>query len=110
MSFNFRDAPAFWRETLAVTGGAVVAGATLGVVGPDAVGLSLTAAAGGAALLGGSIGAALTRERPKQKALRAVLGVVGGALAAFGFAALTQSFGLGLVGGAIGGWLGGLAL
>lgn len=107
--FQFRDAPTFWKETLAVTGGAVAAGIVAGVAAPM-IGLPVATVAGGAALLGGSIGAALTRQRPKQRPMRVVLGVAAGALAAFGFAALTQAFGLGTFGAAIGGWLGGLAL
>lgn len=110
MSVTFRDAPGFWKETLAVTGGAVAAGVAVGVAGPGALGLPLVAAAGGAALFGGSVGAAVTRERPSQKGLRLALGVAGGALAAFGFAALAHSLGLGGAGTIVGGWLGGLAL
>lgn len=107
--FQFRDAPTFFRETLAVTGGAVAAGIVAGLAAPM-IGLPVATVAGGAALLGGSIGAALTRKRPTQKPLRVALGIAGGALAAFGFAALTQAFGLGVFGAALGGWLGGLAL
>jgi hypothetical protein len=110
MAVSFRDAPGFWRETLAVTGGAVAAGVAVGAVGPAALGLPLVAAAGSAALFGGSVGAAVTRQKPKQKGLRAVLGVVGGALAAVGFAALAHTFGLGELGVLVGGGLGGLAL
>ncbi|MCC7110632.1 MAG: hypothetical protein IT382_15170, partial [Deltaproteobacteria bacterium] len=109
-TFTFRDAPGFWRETLAVTGGSVAAGVAVGVLGPAALGLPVVAAAGGAALLGGSVGAAMTRTRPAQKGVRAAIGVVGGALAAAGFAALTGVFGLGLAGTLLGGALGGVAL
>ncbi|OGQ18370.1 MAG: hypothetical protein A2138_00390 [Deltaproteobacteria bacterium RBG_16_71_12] len=109
-TFTFRDAPGFWRETLAVTGGSVAAGVAVGVIGPAALGLPVVAAAGGAALLGGSIGAALTRPKPAQRGVRAVIGVVGGALAAAGFAALSAVFGLGVAGTIVGGALGGLAL
>jgi hypothetical protein len=110
MSVTFRDAPGFWKETLAVTGGAVAAGTAVGLVGPAVLGLPLVAAAGGAALFGGSIGAAVTRPRPSRRALRVLLGVAGGTLAAFGFAALAHSFALGAAGSVVGGWLGGLAL
>ncbi len=110
MAMTFRDAPSFWKETLAVTGGAVAAGVTVGVVGPAALGLPVVAAAGGAALLGGSVGAAMTRPRPKRKGLRVLTGLVGGALAAAGFASLAALLGLGDTGVVIGGWLGGLAL
>lgn len=109
-TFAFRDAPGFWRETLAVTGGSVAAGVAVGVIGPAALGLPVVAAAGGAALLGGSIGAALTRPKPAQRGVRALIGVVGGALAAAGFAALSSVFGLGVAGTVVGGALGGLAL
>lgn len=109
-TFTFRDAPGFWRETLAVTGGSVAAGVAVGVIGPAALGLPVVAAAGGAALLGGSLGAALTRERPLQKGVRAAIGMVAGAVAAAGFTALAHVFGLGLAGTMVGGALGGLAL
>lgn len=109
-TFTFRDAPGFWRETLAVTGGSVAAGLAVGVIGPAVLGLPVVAAAGGAALLGGSIGAALTRPKPAQRGVRAVIGVVGGAFAAAGFAALSAVFGLGVAGTVVGGALGGLAL
>lgn len=109
-TFTFRDAPGFWRETLAVTGGSVAAGVAVGVLGPAVLGLPVMAAAGGAALLGGSVGAAMTRTRPAQKGVRAAIGVVGGALAAAGFAALTGVLGLGLAGTLLGGALGGVAL
>lgn len=110
MSVTFRDASGFWKETLAVTGGAVAAGIAVGAVGPGALGLPLVAAAGAAALFGGSVGAAVTRTRPAHKGLRALLGVAGGALAALGFAALAHSLGLGGMGTVVGGVLGGLAL
>lgn len=109
-TFTFRDAPGFWRETLAVTGGSVAAGVAVGVIGPAALGLPVVAAAGGAALLGGSVGAALTRQKPAQKVVRGVIGMVGGAFAAAGFAALSAVFGLGVAGSLVGGALGGLAL
>ena len=38
-TFTFRDAPGFWRETLAVTGGSVAAGVAVGVLGPAVLGL-----------------------------------------------------------------------
>lgn len=107
--FHFRDAPAFATETLAVTGGALAVGLLAGVAAP-LLALPMATLAGGAALVGGSMGAALTRPRPKRKALRAVLGAAGGVLAACGFLALTQVLGLSSLGAALGGWLGGLAL
>jgi hypothetical protein len=106
---QFRDAPTFWQETLAVTGGATAAGILAGLAAPM-IALPVATLAGGAALVGGSVGAAMTRERPKQKPLRLVLGIAGGALAAFGFVALTGAFGLGTFGAVLGGWLGGAAL
>ena len=109
MAMTFRDAPTFWKETLAVTGGAVGAG-VLAALASTSIGMPAATLAGGAALLGGSLGAALTRTRPQQKGLRVLLGVAGGTLAAFGFTALGQAFGLGTFGTIVGGWLGGLAL
>ena len=109
MAMTFRDAPTFWRETLAVTGGAVAAGVVAGLAAP-VLGVPLIAVAGGAALFGGSVGAALTRPRPKQKGLRALLGVAAGGLAALGFTALAHFLGFGDLGAVFGGWLGGLAL
>jgi hypothetical protein len=109
MAMTFRDAPTFWKETLAVTGGAVAAG-VLAALASTSIGMPAATLAGGAALLGGSLGAALTRTRPAQKGLRVLLGVAGGTLAAFGFTALGHAFGLGTFGTIVGGWLGGLAL
>jgi DNA-binding transcriptional ArsR family regulator len=108
MSIVFRAPASFWRETAAVTGGAAAAGAVVGAAGM--FGAPLLAAAGGAALLGGSLGAALTRDRPAASWVRGALGVVGGVLAALGFAALSWRFGLGNFGLLAGGALGGLAL
>ncbi len=110
MAIVFRAPTDFWKETAAVTGGAVVAGAAVGIAG--LLGAPIEAAAGAAALLGGSVGAALTRPRADDSKtwLRAVVGVVGGAMAGLGFAALSWRFGLGLPGVVAGGALGGLAL
>jgi len=106
MPLTFRDAPAFWRETLAVTAGALA----VGLAAPLATGVPLDVAAASAALLGGSIGAALTRERPASAFLRGVVGVVGGTLAALGSAALATRFGVGATGVALGGGLGALTI
>lgn len=106
MSIRFRDAKTFWRETLTVTAGA----AAVGIAVPLVTGLSAFVAAPAAALLGGSLGAALTRRRPRSSWLRASLGVVGGTLAALGHVALATRFGFGFLGAVAGGALGGLAL
>lgn len=110
MALVFRAPSEFWRETAAVTAGAVAAGTAVGVAG--LLGAPIEAAAGAAALLGGSVGAALTRpKRPEQRTwVRGVVGVVGGALAGLGFAALSWRFNLGLPGVMAAGGLGGLAL
>ena len=110
MALVFRAPAEFWRETAAVTAGAVAAGAAVGVAG--LLGAPIEAAAGAAALLGGSVGAAMTRpKRPDQRTwVRAVVGVVGGAMAGLGFAALSLRFNLGLPGVLAAGGLGGLAL
>ncbi|HEY4221044.1 MAG TPA: hypothetical protein VGO62_06870 [Myxococcota bacterium] len=81
----------------------------MGLAGPS-IGLPLVAVAGSAALFGGSVGAAVTRPRPKKRALRTLMGIAGGALSAFGFIALAHVLDIGDVGVVIGGWLGGLAL
>jgi hypothetical protein len=106
MALQFRDHTSFLKETVAVTAGAVVAGALM----PVLTGLSLLAGAPAAALLGGSIGAAVTRKRPRSGWVRAGLGLVGGTLAALGHVALATRFGLGFAGAVAGGALGGLAL
>lgn len=106
MALTFRDSPAFLREALAVTAGATVAG----LAAPLVTTLPLVAVAPAAALLGGSVGAALTRKAPRSRFLRAVLGVAGGAVAALGHVALSTRFGLDLAGAVAGGALGGLAL
>ena len=90
MPLTFRDAPAFWRETLAVTVGAMV----VGIAAPFVAGVPLDVAAGSAALLGGSIGAVVTRRRPLGGLLRFMIGAGGGTLAALGSAALATRFGL----------------
>jgi hypothetical protein len=107
MSITFRDPPSFWRETLAVTIGAAAAGVVLPLL-VTTLPLAVVAPAG--ALLGGSIGAAVTRKRPKSGLVRAALGAVGGTLAALGHVALSTKFGLDLTGAIAGGALGGLAL
>lgn len=106
MAMQFRDSTGFAKETLAVTGGALAAG----LLAPLVTGLSLVAAAPAAALLGGSIGAAVTRKKPGSRWLRVALGAVGGTLAALGHVALTTRFGFGFAGAIAGGALGGLAL
>ncbi len=106
MALTFRDSPTFLKEALAVTAGATVAG----LLAPLATGLSLVVAAPAAALLGGSLGAALTRRRPTSKLLRTCLGAAGGVVAALGHVALSTRFGLDLGGAIAGGALGGLAL
>jgi hypothetical protein len=106
MALTFRDAPAFWRETLAVTVGALACGA----FAPFVTTVPLDVAAGSAALLGGSIGAALTRTKPVSSAWRMLIGSVGGTLAALGSAALATRFGLGGDGVLIGGALGALTI
>ena len=106
MNIAFRDPSGFYRETLAVTGGAAAAGLAIALVGFA----PLEVAGGAAALLGGSVAAALTRARPTALWLRGVVGVVGGTLAALGFAALSSRLGLGTLGVVAGGALGGLAL
>ncbi len=111
MSFTFREPGKFWRETAAVTVAAAAAGAAAPIVAPLlGAALPIEAAAGAAALFGGSIAAALTRMRPLSTLLRGVIGVFGGGLAAMGFAALATRFGLGFSGLLAGGALGGLAL
>lgn len=106
MALTFRDSPTFLKEALAVTAGATVAG----LAAPFVTGLSLVVAAPAAALLGGSVGAAVTRKRPRSRLFKTVVGVVGGAVAALGHVALSTRFGLDLAGAAAGGALGGLAL
>lgn len=110
MALVFKNPGDFWKETAAVTGGAVVVGAAVGVAG--LLGAPIEAAAGAAALLGGSVGAALTRPKTPQTQnwVRAVVGVLGGVMAGLGFAALSWRFGIGLPGILAGGALGGLAL
>lgn len=106
MALHFRDSSGFAKETLAVTCGALL----VGLLAPLATGLGLVAAAPAAALLGGSVGAAVTRKKPSGKWVRVALGVIGGTLAALGHVALTTRFGLGFTGALAGGALGGLAL
>lgn len=115
MALSFKDPGAFFKETAAVTGGAAAAGAVVGAAG--LLGAPMVAAAGGAALFGGAIAATLTRETPAaltafagKPALRAVVGAIGGAVAALGFSALSWRLGLGLGGTFAAGALGGLAL
>ena len=118
MAIQFRGAAEFWKETAAVTVGATAAGAAVGVAAiVGGVAVPVAAVAGGAALLGGSIAAALVHETPaattfgqNKPALRIIVGVVGGVLAAVGFAALSWRLDLGLGGVIAGGSLGGLAL
>ena len=111
MTLVFRDPDAFLKETLAVTVGAAATGALAGLAGVSA---PLLAAAGAAALFGGSVGAALTRStpdgEPPRVAVRSLLGSVGGVLAGVGFAALSWRLGLGFPGTVAGGALGGAAL
>jgi hypothetical protein len=106
MALTFRDSTGFAKETAVVAVGAAAAG----LIAPLVTGLGLVAAAPAAALLGGSVGAALTKRRPASKWLRVALGVAGGTLAALGHVALTTRFGLGFAGALAGGALGGLAL
>lgn len=106
MKLRFRDSSAFAKEALATSAGA----AAVGLLAPLLTGLSLVAAAPAAALLGGSLGAALTRRRPRPRLLRALLGLAGGSVAALGHVALSTRFGLDLMGAVAGGALGGLAL
>jgi hypothetical protein len=106
MKLRFRDSDSFGHEALATTIGA----ASFGLLAPLFTGLSLVVAAPAAAILGGSLGAALTRGRPRSRLLRVLLGAAGGTLAALGHVALSTRFGLDLVGAAAGGALGGLAL
>jgi hypothetical protein len=106
MAFTFRDGEQFLKEVGAVTGASVLAGTVAVLALPPAP----ASAAGAAALFGGSIAAAVTRTKPMNKIGRALLGVVGGGLAAFGFLALANAFGLGLLGMMVGGALGGFAL
>jgi len=107
----FRDPAAFFRETLAVTVGAAATGAVAGLAGVSA---PLLAAAGASALLGGALGAAVTRAPPAGGgpgwAVRSVVGSVGGVVAGMGFAALSWRLGLGVSGAVAGGALGGAAL
>jgi hypothetical protein len=111
MALVFRDPDAFLKESFAVTVGAAATGALAGLAGVSA---PLLAAAGAAALFGGSVGAALTRStstaQPPRIALRSMLGSVGGVLAGVGFAALSWRLGLGFAGTLAGGALGGAAL
>jgi hypothetical protein len=106
MALHFRDAPKFLEETLAVTAGAGGAGLLAVLAMPPAG----AAGAGAAALLGGSIAAAVTRSKPENKLARTAIGVAAGGLAAFGFLALANAFGLGALGLLVGGALGGVAL
>lgn len=105
-TLTFRDGARFTEEAMTVTAAAALAG----VVAPLATGLPLEVVAPAAALLGGSVGAAMSRPRPMSKLARAAIGTLGGALAALGFAALATRFGLGDLGAVFGGGLGGLAL
>ena len=115
MAIQFKDPGGFWKETAAVTIGAAVAGAAVGVAG--LAGAPMEAAAGAAALFGGCVAAAVVHETPaamtfgeKKPLLRGVVGAIGGALAGLGFAALSWRLNLGM-GGIVGaGALGGLAL
>ncbi len=105
-TLTFRDGARFTEEAMTVTAAAALAG----VIAPLATGLPLEVVAPAAALFGGSVGAAISRPRPMSKMTRAVIGTLGGALAAVGFAALATRFGLGDLGAVVGGGLGGLAL
>jgi hypothetical protein len=107
MSLTFRDAPSFWKETLAVTGGAVAAGVAVGVTAPM-TGLPLVALAGAAALFGGALGAAAAK--PKRSLMRGLFGVAAAAAMALGFVGLAHVLDAGDVGTILGGWAGGLAL
>lgn len=115
MPIQFKDPAAFSKEIGAVTAGAAVAGAAVGVAG--LLGAPMEAAAGAAALFGGSVAAALVHETPAattfgegKPVLRGIVGAIGGAVAGLGFAALSWRLNLGL-GGVVGaGALGGLAL
>ena len=115
MAVQFKDPAGFWQETFAVTVGAAVAGAAVGIVG--LAGAPMEAAAGAAAVFGGCVAAAVVHETPAAMTfgehkpwLRGVVGAVGGALAGLGFAALSWRLNLGM-GGVVGaGALGGLAL
>jgi len=115
MAVEFKDPAGFWKETAAVTAGAAIAGAAVGVAG--LAGAPMEAAAGAAALFGGSIAAAVAKETPaamtfgeKNPWLRAVVGGIAGAVAGLGFAALSWRLNLGIGGIVGGGALGGLAL
>jgi len=100
-----RDADALAKETTLV---AIGAGATaLATTTLLALPLALGAIAG--ALFGGSVSAAMTRA-PLGAPTKGLLGVVGGAISALGFAALSSAFGLGELGYVVGGALGGTAL
>ena len=118
MAIQFRGPVEFWKETAAVTVGATVAGAVVGV-GAMIVGIGapIAAAAGAGTLLGGSIAAALVHDTPAATTfatdkpwLRGIVGAVGGAVAALAFAALSWRLDLGLGGVVAAGSLGGLAL
>lgn len=114
-AITFKDPAGFSREIGAVTAGAALAGAAVGVAG--LMGAPMEAAAGAAALFGGCVAAAVVQETPaamtfgeKKPALRAVVGAIGGAVAGLGVAALSWRLNLGF-GGVVGaGALGGLAL
>ncbi len=115
MAVQFRDPNGFWKETGTVAAGAAIAGAVVGVAG--LAGAPMEAAAGAAALIGGSVAAAVAHETPaamtfgeKKPALRAVVGAIGGAIAGLGFAALSWRLNLGFSGVIGAGALGGLAL
>ncbi len=106
MAITFKDAPQFFSETVAVTCAALGAGVVAAVALPPA----MASAAGAAALFGGSIAAALTRDKPSNKLVRALIGTVCGGMAALGFLTLANGFGLGLLGLMLGGGIGAAAL
>jgi hypothetical protein len=102
---GIRDADALAKETTLVSIGA--GAAALATTALTTLPLAVGAVAG--ALFGASLLAAMTRA-PLGTGTKGLLGVVGGALSALGFAALSTRFGLGDIGFLAGGALGGVAL
>jgi len=104
MSITFRDPKSFAHEATQVAAWAGVAG----FIAPFVTGAPLALSICGAALFGGTLGAATSREGPLPS--KGLIGAIGGGLATLGFAALATRFGLGDMGALIGGALGGLGI
>ncbi|MCP4504580.1 MAG: hypothetical protein GY822_32130 [Deltaproteobacteria bacterium] len=104
MALTFRNSKEFVAEAGQVAAWAGVAGFIAPFVATGSLALGIC----GAALFGGTLGAAMSREGPVLS--KGLLGVIGGGLASLGFYALATRFGLGDMGALMGGALGGLGI